>query len=401
MRWKKSWSGALVVALCVLFLARSARQLAAAPAWNYDLLGYVGLALEWSEDDPAVVHAETYATARTELPLPVFQELTGGGVRAVRAREAGAFHEHLAFFRARILYSGLLAALGALGAPLVAASWWIPLAAWVLAAGLFGLWLARQLGTALGALVALGLAHLPALLKQASYSTPDGLALLLVCLGAYLLLERRRFGWASAALLAAIAARPDTVILVGFLALALVVCVPCGERPRLSALALLAGGGVALYLGLARFAGEYGYWPLFSISFDEKSAHPASLPTAIDWAKYGAVLRERLGALPGDGYFVTQTGGEITGSSLLFLVGALALVGVVLGWRARARHGREVAWLAALLATYLVRFLLFPQAWDRFFAAFYALVPLLLVSMLARELRSRPVPASLVSPRSS
>lgn len=401
MRWKKSWTGALVAALCALLVLRSARQLAAAPALNYDLLGYVGLALEWGEGDPTVVHERTYATARAQLPAPVFQELTGTGVRATRAREAGAFTEHLAFFRARVLYTGLLAALGALGAPLVAATWWIPLAAWVLAAGLFGLWLARQLGVALGALLAFGLAHLPALLKQASYSTPDGLALLLVCLGAYLMLERRRFGFASAALLAAIAARPDTVILVGFLALALVACAPCAERPRLSALALFAGGGAALYLGLSRFAGEYGYWPLFSISFDEKSAHPATLSTAIDWAQYGAVLRERLGALPGDGYFVTQAGGEITGSSLLVLFGALALTGVVLGWRARARHGREVAWLAALLATYLVRFLLFPQAWDRFFAAFYALVPLLLVSMLARELRARPVPGSLFSPRSS
>ena len=401
MRWKSTPAAWLVVGLCALLLLRSARQLAAHPAYNYDLLGYVGLALEWSEDDPAEVHARTYAEARATLPPEAQRELTGAGVRAARARDAEAFTEHLAFFRARVLYTGLLAGLGALGAPLVEATWWIPLASWLAAAVLFHLWLARALGPALGALVALGLAHLPALLRQAGYSTPDGLAMLLVCLAGYLLVERRSFLGASVALLAALAARPDTVILAGFLPLALALYLPAAERPRLRALVALPLLAGALYLGLARFAGEYGYWPLFTISFEEKSVHPASLPTAIDWAKYAAVLDERVGALPGAGYYQTQAGGEITGSSLLFPFGALALAGAVLGGRARARHGRAAALLAALLATYLVRFLLFPQAWDRFFAAFYALVPLVLLASLARELRARPVPSHSFSPSDS
>jgi hypothetical protein len=39
------------------------------------------------------------------------------------------------------------------------------------------------------------------------------------------------------------------------------------------------------------------------------------------------------------------------------------------------------ALLAALLGAYLLRFLLFPQTWDRFYAPLYVLVPLCVLAL--------------------
>jgi CHASE2 domain-containing sensor protein len=127
------------------------------------------------------------------------------------------------------------------------------------------------------------------------------------------------------------------------------------------------------------------------ISFDEKVVHPATLATAVDWRHYAEIVGRQIGALPGNGYLGTPR--EVTGSTLVFLYAASAVLGLTLWRRQPARHGRESAWLVALLATYLVRFLLFPQLWDRFFAPFYALVPLCLLTMLVRELAARRAPA--------
>lgn len=381
--------GALALALAILVLARTVVHLDREPALNWDMLPAMALALEWGEEDEVEVHRRTYEAARAELSPEAFADLSAGvAVRAARYQDPAAFHEHLAFFRSRVLYTLSIRALHAFGVPLTRATWWVPLGAFALGAVLFLLWSARYLPLALACVLALGLAHTPALLNQANTSTADGLATLLVLGGAYALLERRSFALGAVLLALAIGARPDSVILVGFLAAAAFFLYPLEERPAPRALAIWVLASAGLYLGLSRFAGEYGWWPLITISFEGKAMHPAALPTAVDWGKYGEILARQVDALPGDGYLKTPAG-EFTGSTLVFPYAALALLGLALGLRRRAAHGREVALLAALVATYTARFLLFPQLWDRFLAPFYALVPLCLLAIVTRELRAR------------
>jgi hypothetical protein len=393
-RWKLTWPGALALVLLALCLARTARQLARDPAWNWDLVPAMALALEWSEDDPAEVHRRTYALAQAELAPEVFATLVAPGVRQARARDAAAFREHLPFYRGRVLYTLLLAGLHGLGAPLAHATWWISLASWFGLAALALVWTARHLPLWAAALATLGLAHLPALLAIARFSTADALGTLLVCVGAYALVERRSFAWFAGLLALALAARPDTAILIGCAAAALVVLVPRSERHGVGVLAGWVALCAGVTLALGRFAGEYGWWPLMQISFVGKAVHPAELPTAVDWGEYLAILGRQLASLPGGGYVQTPSG-EVTGSSLVVLWLALAGLGL-----ARAlRDGMHViaALLAALLAAYLLRYLLFPQTWDRFYAPLYVLVPLCLLA-LARPRSGAPMPALAAVP---
>lgn len=387
-RWKKFAAGALALVLFVALLARTLRQLERAPTLNWDMLPAMALALEWEERDPIALHRRTYALAAAELPPARFAELTASGVRQVRAQDPAAFHEHLPFYRGRVLYSLSVYALYRLGAPLSAATYWVPLASFALCAVLFLVWARRHLSLAPAALFALGLAHTPALLNQAHISSADGLATLLTCLGAFALLERRAWTSALSLLMLAIAARPDAVLLVGCTALAALALVPRAERPGARALATWLGAAALSVVALRAYSGEYGWWPLIQISFVEKSVHPAALPSAVDWREYGAILARQVAGIPGDGYTTTPAG-EVTGSSLWLLYVAVAALGLAL----RRTQPRCAAFLAALLGAYLARFFLFPQTWDRFYAPFYALVPLGLLTALSSELGARRAPA--------
>jgi hypothetical protein len=351
------------------------------------MLPSMALAVAWDGGDPVEVHRLTYEHARAELAPEVYRELTAPGVREARAQDPAAFHEHLAFFRARVLYTLPVFLAWKCGAPLSAATWWVSLGAYVLCALVLLAWASRHLPLALAALFALGLAHTPALLTLASLSTADGVAALLVVGGAALLVEARAFWPGALVLVAAVLARPDAVILAGCLALALFAFDPYVPRPRRAWLGGFLAASALVYLGVQCFAGEYGWWPLFTISFEEKAVHPASLPDEVDWPRYREVLAEQVSALPGDGYVTTGRG--VTGSTLVLVYAAFALAGLALWRRRGAELARPACVLLALLATYLARFLLFPQIWDRFFAPFYALVPLLLLAMASRATRTR------------
>lgn len=380
-RWLSLALGLSALALFFLGLDRTVRQLARSPEHNWDMLPAMALALEWEVKDPVELHEKTYSLAKAELSPEVYQQLTTGGVREVRAQDPAAFHEHLAFYRARVLYSIAVRLLHQQGVPLSAATWWISLGCYAMVCLLVLGWAANHLSIGLAALFALGVAHTPALLNTAGTSSADGLAALFVCLGCWALIERRLFPVAAGMLTLAVAARPDTIVLIVFLAAALFLLLPREERPPLPALVVWLAASGGLYYWLAGFAGEYGWWPLMQISFVEKAVHPATLPTAPDWNEYLAILTRQAEALPGDGY-VTTPGGEVTGSTGVFAYGALALVALAMAWK---KERRVAALVVAMLATSLVRYLLFPQIWDRFFALFYTLVPLALVSLIVLE----------------
>ena len=110
--------------LALLLLGRTVQRIP--PLWNWDVLGYMALALEWTEDDPVEVHRATYDAARSDLEPAVFRELTDQRVEVRRARfqDAEAFTEHIAFYRARVLFTLLTRLLHGAGAPLPYAVWW-------------------------------------------------------------------------------------------------------------------------------------------------------------------------------------------------------------------------------------------------------------------------------------
>jgi hypothetical protein len=361
-------------------IARTVALTADRPTYNWDMLCYMALALSWEVDDPVEIHRRTYDAAREQVDRRNFRKLAHGGIppgiRTARYEDPAAFYEHIAFYRSRIFYTLPIYIAHKAGAPLTAATWWLSLAAFALTALLVLLWTAGHLPLWLAVPTSLGLMHAPPLAELAGHSTPDALYLLFTCAGIYALVERRSLPIAAVLLTASIGVRPDGVILVGFLAPLLWLAESPQTRPSLRFAALWIVGTIALYLALDAFGGGYGWWPLFTI-YLEPRLHPSELSTQIDVALYWEVLRTQVAA---------------TRDSYLFPYLALALVGLFL-WRrhfSTPRAARCAAVLIALLGTFVVRYLLFPELWVRFIAPYFALVPLLLLSMASGGLRGDP-----------
>ncbi len=386
-RWKRGLGNLFLLVLFALVLGRTIAR--ARPQFNWDMLAYMALALEWELDDPVEIHERTYAAARAELPPLAFQSLLLPGVMLERSRDAQAFHEHIAFFRARVLYTGLVSALHRTGVPLAKATHVVSLGAWTLLALLALVWTSRHLPFWAAVFVSLGLAHAPPLLNTASYSTPDALATCVTAAAIYAVLERRSWVAGAVLCLLALSARTETIV---FLVLwtAATVALDRENRPPWKALAPFLAASLALYLGLASFSGEYGWWPIFQVSFVEKTLHPSELQKTVDLGVYLRVLAQQLAEIPGNGYFETER--SVVGSTLFFVYAGLAIAGIAIAERfersgdRRALRG-HVALLVALLGTSLVRFAIFPKLWDRYLAVFYAVVPLVLLSLAANAKR--------------
>jgi hypothetical protein len=392
-RWKRVRLGThvLVAVLCVLAVRRTVQALP--PLYNWDMLGYMALALEWELDDSEEIHRRTYAAAKAELPRGVYRDLVdpSSAIRAGRAADHAAFTEHIAFYRARVVATLAISLMHRLGAPLAQATWWLSVAAFVLTGILMLVWLGGRAPPWAAWIGATLLLHAPPLVMTATLTTADGLATFLLCTALYLVLERGALRSGAVVATLAIMTRPDTVVLVA-LFVATLFLLERGRPDRFPprTLALWLAASVLAYLGVQAHAGEYGWWPVFHISFLQKELHPAALPTSPDWDVYGQVLARQVADLPGVGYFV-RGGRFVTGSTFLFVYAGFAVLALALWRRLPTRHAldRHAALLGALLATYFLRWFLFPQLWDRFFAPLYVLVPLVLFSMACRALPSR------------
>lgn len=380
-RWRSRLGGALLIAVFLALIARTVAWTADRPTYNWDMLCYMALALAWEVDDPVEIHRRTYDAAREQIDRRNFRRFTHGGIppgiRTARYEDPAAFYEHIAFYRSRIFYTLPIYIAHKAGAPLTAATWWLSLAAFALTALLVLVWTAGHLPLWLAVPASLGLMHAPPLAELAGYSTPDALYLLFTCAGIYALVERRSLPIAAILLTASVGVRPDGVILVGFLAPLLWLAEPPETRPSLRFEAVWIAAAIVFYFALNAFGGSYGWWPLFTITLVELKLHPSELPTQVDLGTYWEVLRTKVAG---------------TRDSYVFPFLALALVGLFL-WRRyfpTPRAARCAAVLIALLATFVVRYLLFPELWPRFIALYLALVPLLLLSMAPGGRRGDP-----------
>jgi len=159
-----------------------------------------------------------------------------------------------------------------------------------------------------GAIAAALLAHAPPLLTTAMMFTSDGLATLLLVAGLWWIVERRSFGVGAVLLVLSVFSRPDSVILIGFWALLVAFLERRdSERIRLPLLGGLLAASVLAYAAVQTHAREYGWWPLFHISFRQKEAHPSRIPTAVDFDAYSAKIAEKAGEIPGVGYYLQGT----------------------------------------------------------------------------------------------
>lgn len=353
------------------------------PIRNFDLVDYVALALEWVEDEPQVVQRRTYEIAEAELPPELFENFrSGSAFRQQIHADWKLFDANLGFHRGRYLYTLAVLVLHALGAPWTAATWYLNQIFWGLTAVLVLAWAWRHYSPGPAALLALGVMLSPPVVSIVPASSPDGMAMFLVALGLYLLVEHRAFRAAAAVLALTVLVRTDFVLIAFGVAAALFFFLDVPERPSNRFLALLLGACTALYAVVSATARDPGWWAVFIAPF-RRHGDLGGIPP-FEPGRYAFVLRRKLEEIHYLGYEVSPDGSFVRGSSFVLVYLVAAALGVVLALRSRLRTVElHLAVLSGLIAATVVRYVLFPYLWDRYFVYLWVPVPLCLGALLA------------------
>jgi hypothetical protein len=265
------------------------------PTFNWDMLAYVGNALDHGQS-PADLHREVYDRAAKSLPAPAYESLLLGPepeYRKVLAASPEAFARTRPLFHQRVLYIWIIRAFARLGFdPFHVSAAVGALAAFATLVIMLG-WLrpyvppwALPLGV-LPAFYALGWPEV------ARLSTPDTMACTFCLFALYLIFERQAaVGAALGLLVAAVFVRTETLILgcmvVGWLAL------PAAGHLRLPATKALAwvAAFAAAYVTVGHFFPSYT-WRLL-ISYCMISHVPVPVVVNFSAADYVALVGHML-----------------------------------------------------------------------------------------------------------
>lgn len=373
--------GVLCAALFVFATGWAMRGAIQRPVYNFDLLDYVALALEFVESDPEVVHQRTYETVQAELTPEAFANITESSPfrREIHA-DWRRFDANLGFHRGRYLYSLAVLVVHKLGARLTAATWYANQFFWFATAVLVFVWAWRHLALWAASLLALALVYSPPVLALLPASSPESMAMFLVTLGLFLWLERRSFVAGAVALTLSIPVRPEFVLVCLGVAAGLFVLAGAGQRPSRRFLAVWGGACLALWFAIAKSAHDPGWWPVVTSPMKRVSDLTQVMPFKLDL--YLGLIEHKLEPLTYLGYDIAEDGSFVRGSGFLLVYLVLAALGAALALRARrAEFQPHAAICVGLIAATLARLALFPYPWDRYFVYLWVPVPLILAGM--------------------
>ena len=246
------WAGALVL---IAFVASVMAIGWLRPVHAWDMVAYLGAALKPEFPDPQALHGHVWETVRLAATPDHFLQLSeGDAYRTRQFTDPHAFHSMLGMYEVKWLYVKLLAVLLPLTGP-VHAAFAINLGAAVAFTGVLLWWLrsVRMLNLAPLVVILLVLARFPAL---AMAESPDFLTSVFVLAG-LMALDRDKILAGCAALVLAVATRPDNIVLIAGLAGAFWLWKQRAWPWLLGAL----GAGFLAYAGIQAVSDHPGWWP--------------------------------------------------------------------------------------------------------------------------------------------
>lgn len=381
--------GAVVALLYAIALAVVIAWTQTQLDYRFDVLGYIGAALQLSGFDAAGLHAEAYRQVRAAVPATLYNQMvTVDAYHADVAANANHFVQQLPFYQIRPLYNALLAVLHALGLNLVHATMLVTAAAYAVIGALLFVWFTRHLGAVYGAAAAWLLAVSAPLTQAARAGTVDLLSAALVFAALYALIEHKRVRVFAGLLLLSLLTRSDNIFLVAMFAVYFAVAAPIALRPPRIHVVSFALAASALIAVIHAAAGYYGWPTLFYHTFVTPLPAPAETIVSITPRAYWHAVDWRLGST--------------FNTAMPFFV-ALSMIAIPLTRLApvqdtdavqHARLLRGVVWI--MLANIAVRMAAFPVVWDRQFIAHYLISAALLVTAATRMGAIRSGAATLI-----
>ena len=338
----------LLNTLFVLFAAALVLFFGEKPIYNWDMIAYMGVAVEYTEHNPQKVHDSVYKALKEEVPAPVYRDLTANiEDRKECLENVNTFEDELSFFRAKPLYTFFVFLLHKVGVHLVMATLIPSIIACFFIMLLVYQWLGVYLKKPYAFVLALLVGFLRVIIELDRYSTPDAISNLFILWSLYLVATKADRRWIIASLLLCIAARIDNFIFAGVVAYFIYLR---GTKNIGLKLLLLGALAAICVIGVPMLMGDKADW--FT-----KFAFLESVPAYVQhW-------RDTIYLVRTDVFYI-----------LMILVTAFLI------WKGN----KEVKTILYLIViTIGVRMVLFPSLQERFFAAYEIAVLIILAYHLA------------------
>lgn len=333
------------------------------PSNNWDIIGYVAVALSAEGHRGADLNKATYDSLRNKVDASTFDQLTRGDYRETVFRDPSSLAQQLPFYRIRVAYIGSMRMVHAIGLDYPESTYVVSAVFAALSVVLLAL-VAGEIGAPVAA-VPLVVAF-SGFVDIARLSTPDAMACCFALLTIHALIRRSPLVFVVAALLPLI--RTD------FLLLSLLVLghtFVVGQRKY--ALASMTAA-CALYWLVTSTNGAYGWLTLFNMSLIHKTAYPATLVPSHAIGDYIGPYASMIYGFVMHPHFV------IYGLALWFLASNRTAA------RSADKHLISAVFFIpmAFVAIHLV---LFPANTYRFFVFAASLVAIGLIGRMTRALR--------------
>lgn len=327
-----------------------------APFRNWDMVAYVGVVKQASIADYKEMYEATLSEIKEVMSAGHYHKTT---TQNLLSNNADVFWQQLPHYHIKPLYTALVAGLDALGVNTARATWLVAnlcfgllgltLAFWKPQRVHYALWLAAVL-----LLCQFGFLPMRAL---AHFSTPDSLCIFLTLASFIGWMGYKNYGVFAVCGLLAMAARPDSLILVaGF---AIFFTFFARDRMKLADGAMMLAGCVTTYLIIDTILPSHSWQKYFYYSYVYKIPSIAVSDVSLSWEQYWKVelsLWKQLWELPR--------------IRIIACMSAFALA--AFAWR---REAREYAWLlAGLWAGFMVHFAITPSIEERYYYGFYLLM---------------------------
>lgn len=184
------------------------------PAYNWDMLPYMGVVISYSNVDMKAVHEQVYAIAREQVPPVYYQRMVdpANAYRSAVAQNPATFGAQFPFYIVKPLYTRIAWLLYQSGVSLINCTVWPSVASWWGCSLLLFGWIKKCTQTFFAFIASMLVMLSPPLLTVASLSTPDALSGLLLFTAIYLLAEHKSIVYAMLFFLMAVFARIDNII---------------------------------------------------------------------------------------------------------------------------------------------------------------------------------------------
>lgn len=345
--------------------------------YTWDLVGYTGAVLSWTQDDPLILHRQTFEALSLSVPGPAYQSLVTGGYAEAMALNPQDFASQLDMYRIKPLYVALIAGLTAVGMSPVAAGLLLSVLPAVLLCALVYVWLRRLVPPHFALAMTILLSICSRLFDVARVVVPDALSALLLVAAIYLLLERPAWlRWGLGLLVLSILVRSNNVLFVCPLLLYFSYTEYSSHGRSALFLHLLVAlvASVLVYLGVSAWF-NHQWWRLFHHTFiaSINNIDAFALPFSPGLYWQTVVMRLRMIVV---GNFVVVT------LLLPFLLLSLLVLLQSRGAKPDSRIGQLRTVMMVGYLNVLCYCFLFPlvETWDRFFIPFYVLIVILAAS---------------------